>query len=146
MMHYEIHISQQDLIQLKKHAEDSLPCEAVALLFGVISGYIVHARRVELVQNESKTGCTSFSVNPETEYQLLLEADDQGETLVGIYHSHSTPPIPSETDLRNMYLNPVIWLISSKLTGAWITKAYMLVEDNVNEIPIKSLNSNVSSS
>jgi proteasome lid subunit RPN8/RPN11 len=143
MMHYEIHISQQNLSRLKKHAEDSLPCEAVALLFGIISEYTVHTNRVELVENESKTGRTTFSVNPEIEYQLLLEAEEQGESLVGIYHSHSAPPAPSDTDLRNMILNPVIWLISSKLTGSWITKAYMLVEDNANEIPIRSLNSSV---
>lgn len=143
MMHYEIHISQQNLIQLKKHAEDSIPREAVALLFGIISGYSVHVNRVELVENESKTGLTTFSVNPETEYQLLLEAEEQGESLVGIYHSHSAPPAPSETDRRNMILNPVVWLISSKLTGSWITKAYIWVEDNITEIPIKGLNSSV---
>lgn len=146
MMHYEIHISQQNLNQLTKHAEANLSREAVALLFGVISEYIVHANRVELVENESKTTHTAFSVNPETEYQLLIEAEEQGESLVGIYHSHSAPPAPSETDFRNMHLNPVIWLISSKLSGAWITKAYMLVEENVNEIPIKSLNSSLSDS
>ncbi|MCJ7817678.1 MAG: M67 family metallopeptidase [Candidatus Thorarchaeota archaeon] len=146
MMHYEIHIFQQNLIRLKKHAETNLPREAVALLFGVISEYIVRVNRVELMKNESKTDCTAFSVNPETEYQLLIEAEEQGESLVGIYHSHPAPPAPSETDLRNMQLNPVIWLISSKLTGDWITKAYMLVGENVNEIPIKSLNSSVSDS
>jgi proteasome lid subunit RPN8/RPN11 len=146
MMHYEIHISRQHLIRLKKHAETNLPREAVALLFGVIFEYIVRVNRVELMKNESKTDRTAFSVNPETEYQLLIEADEQGESLVGIYHSHPAPPVPSEIDLRNMRLNPVIWLISSKLTGDWVTKAYMLIGENVNEIPIKSLNSSVSDS
>lgn len=144
MMHYEIHISQQDFTQLHEHAESNLPREAVALLFGVISDNIVHANRVELVENESKASHTAFSVNPEIEYQLLIEAEEQGEDLVGIYHSHPTPPVPSETDLRNMRLNPVIWLISSKLTGNWITNAYVLVGDNVNKVSIKKLNSNVS--
>lgn len=146
MMHYEIHIFQRNLIRLKKHAETNLPREAVALLFGVIFEYIVRVNRVELMKNESKTDRTAFSVNPETEYQLLIEADEQGESLVGIYHSHPAPPVPSETDLRNMRLNPVIWFISSKLTGDWVTKAYMLIGENVNEIPIKSLNSSVSDS
>ena len=99
---------------------------------------------MELVENESKTGHTAFSVNPEIEYELLIEAEEQGEDLVGIYHSHPAPPVPSETDLRNMRLNPVIWLISSKLTGDWITNAYVLVGDNVDKVSIKKLNSNVS--
>jgi len=145
-MHYEIHISQQDITRLHRHAETNLPREAVALLFGVISEYVVHAKRVELMENESKTNRTTFSVNPEIEYRLLIEAEEQGEALVGIYHSHPAPPAPSETDLRNMRLNPVIWLISSKLTGDWITKAYILVGDNVNEVSIKQMNSNFSGS
>ncbi|MHA1138281.1 MAG: M67 family metallopeptidase [Candidatus Thorarchaeota archaeon] len=131
---------------MHRHAETNLPREAVALLFGVISEYVVHAKRVELMENESKTNRTTFSVNPEIEYRLLIEAEEQGEALVGIYHSHPAPPAPSETDLRNMRLNPVIWLISSKLTGDWITKAYILVGDNVNEVSIKQMNSNFSGS
>ena len=146
MMHYEIHISQQDRTQLHNHAETNLPREAVALLFGVISENIVRVHRVELTENESKTDRTAFTVNPEIQYQLLIEAEEQGESLVGIYHSHPAPPTPSQTDLRNMRLNPVIWLISSKLTGDWITKAYILVEDDVNEVSIKNLNPNVSDS
>jgi len=144
MMHYEIHISQQNHTRLHKHAETNLPREAVALLFGVMSEYIVRVNRVELMENESKTDRIAFSVNPEIEYQLLIEAEEQGESLVGIYHSHPAPPAPSQTDLRNMRLNPVIWLISSKLTGDWITKAYILVGENVNEVSIKNRNSNVS--
>lgn len=138
MMHYEIHISQHDLMLLHKHAESNLPQEAVALIFGTIAENIVHANRVELMENESKTNRTAFSVNPEIEYQLLIEADEQGESLVGIYHSHPAPPAPSKTDLRNMRLNQVVWLISSKLTGDWITKAYILLGDNVDEVSIKS--------
>ncbi|MGY5859112.1 MAG: M67 family metallopeptidase [Candidatus Thorarchaeota archaeon] len=135
-MHYEIHISKQDFTRLHEHAETSLPREAVALLFGVISENVVSVNRVELMENESKTDHTAFSVDPEIEYQLLIEAEEQGESLVGIYHSHPAPPAPSETDLRNMRLNPVIWLISSKLTGDWITKAYILEGENANEVSI----------
>ena len=145
-MHYEIHISQQDFVRLHNHAETNLPREAVALLFGTISGNIVHANRVELMENESKTDHTSFSINPEIEYKLLIEAEEQGEALVGIYHSHPAPPAPSATDLRNMRLNPVVWLISSKLTGDWITKAYILLEDQADEVTIMKLSPNVSDS
>ena len=100
--------------------------------------------RVELMENESNASRTAFSVNPENEYKLLIEAETQGESLVGIYHSHPAPPEPSTADLRNMRLNPVIWLISSKLTGSWVTKAYILKDENANEISIKYRNSIVS--
>lgn len=136
-MHYELHIFEQDFELLQQHAETNLPGEAVALLFGIISENIVCVNRVEPMENESKASRTAFSVNPEKEYKLLLDAEEQGESLVGIYHSHPAPPEPSTTDLRNMRLNPVIWLIASKSTGSWITKAYVLKDGNANEISIK---------
>jgi len=136
-MYYELHIFEQDFVRLQQHAETNIPGEVVALLFGIISEDIVWVNRVELMENESKASRTAFSVNPENEYQLLIEAEEQGESLVGIYHSHPAPPEPSATDLRNMRLNPVIWLIASKLTGSWVTKAYVLKDGKANEISIK---------
>ncbi len=143
-MHYEFHISEQDLILLHQYAETNLPCEAVALLFGTITKNIVKVNRTELVENDSKNQATSFSINPEIEYQLLIEAEELGESLVGIYHSHPAPPKPSKTDLKNMRLNPVIWLISSKATGEWISKAFILEGEVVSEVSIKYVNSTVS--
>lgn len=145
-MHYEFHISKQNMSLLHQHAESSLPSEAVALFFGTTRNNIVKVNRTELVENESKNPQTSFSVNPEIEYRLLIEAEELGESLVGIYHSHPAPPEPSKTDLKNMRLNPVIWLISSRMTGKWISKAYILDDTTVCEVPIKQLNSTASSS
>ena len=140
-MHYELHLFEHDFARLQQHAETCFPGEAVALLFGIISENIVYANCVEPMENESKINRTTFSVNPESEYQLLIEAEERGESLVGIYHSHPAPPEPSKTDLRNMRLNPVVWIIASKLTGNWIAKAYVLQDESTNEIPIKYRNS-----
>jgi [CysO sulfur-carrier protein]-S-L-cysteine hydrolase len=141
MMQYELHLFEHDFARLQQHAETCLPSEAVALLFGVILENKVHVNRVETMENESQTSQTAFSVNPESEYQLLIEADEQGESLVGIYHSHPAPPEPSKTDLKNMRVNPVVWLIASKLSGKWITRAFVLDDEHANEIPIKYRNS-----
>ena len=140
-MHYELHLFEHDFLLLQQHAEACFPSEAVALLFGVISEKIVQVNRIEPIENESKTSRTTFSVNPESEYHLLIEAEERDESLVGIYHSHPAPPEPSKTDLRNMRLNPVVWLIASKLTGNWMTKAYTLRDENASEISIKYRNS-----
>ena len=141
MMRYELQIFEHDFVRLQQHAETNLPCEAIALLFGTNLENIAYVNRAELMENESKESRTTFSVNPETNYKLLDEAEAQGESLVGIYHSHPAPPEPSSTDLRNMRLNPVIWLIASKLTGFWVTKAYILEDGNTNEISVKYRNS-----
>jgi proteasome lid subunit RPN8/RPN11 len=130
-----LRLSENDLNRLHSHAEQSLPLEAAALLFGRVQDNDVVVSRVELVQNiaESKT---SFFVDPETEYKLLVEAEEWGEDLVGIFHSHPAPPKPSSSDLRNMRLNPVVWVISSKLTGCWVSRAFILDDDKLNEVDL----------
>ena len=140
-MHYELHIASQDITRLQDHAETKHPEESVALLFGTILENIIHTSRIALVENESSSRHTTFRVNPEVEYQLLIESEERGESLIGIFHSHNAPPKPSKIDLRNMKLNPVVWIISSKITGAWITKAYILKNDNPVEVVIKTQNS-----
>lgn len=57
-----------------------------------------------------------------------MDADTRGESMVGIFHSHPAPPRPSQSDLNNMRLNPVIWIIASKITGNWEMRAYSLEE------------------
>lgn len=133
-MQYTLHLRNRDLNLLHTHAGNCLPLESVALLFGVIKGHLLVVTRIECVRNESDKAATSFCVNPEEEYQLLIDAEARGEELVGIFHSHPAAPIPSSSDLDNMRLNPVVWLIASKASGAWSSKGFVL--DDADEIPI----------
>jgi len=128
-----LRLSEDDLNRLHAHAEQSLPLEAAALLFGRVKDNDVVVSHIELVPNTAESR-TSFSVNPETEYKLLIEAEERGEDLVGIFHSHPAPPRPSSSDIRNMRLNPVVWVIASKLTGNWTSRAFILDEDNLKEV------------
>jgi proteasome lid subunit RPN8/RPN11 len=130
-----LRLPEDDLNRLHTHAEQSLPLESAALLFGQVKDNDVVVSHIELVQNTAKSR-TSFSVDPETEYRLLVEGEERGEHLVGIFHSHPAPPRPSSTDLRNMRLNPVVWVISSKLTGNWTSRAFILEEDNLKEVEL----------
>ena len=136
-MQYVLHLSATDLNILHNHAEDHLPVEAAALLFGNVQGYSVSVNRVELVHNEAASSRTSFMVNPEIQYQLLIEAEERGEDIVAIFHSHPAPPFPSSRDLQNMKLNPVVWLIASKESGKWISKAYLLENEEIIEVDLQ---------
>ena len=135
-MQYTLHLRNRDLSLLHTHAESCLPLESVALLFGVIEEHLVVVTRIECVRNESDKAATSFYVNPEEEYQLLIDAEARGEELVGIFHSHPAVPIPSSSDLDNMRLNPVVWLIASKAAGFWSSKGFVLDDAAAVEIPI----------
>jgi len=130
-----LQISSSNLELLHLHAEQNLPFEAVALLFGTTEGNIVDAARVELMENTAKSR-TSFEVNPEVEYRLLIDAETRNEELTAIFHSHPAPPRPSSSDERNMRLNPVVWIIASKVTGNWESRAYVLEDDKIHEIEI----------
>ena len=135
-MQYTLHLRARDLSLLHIHAENCLPLESVALLFGVIEEHSVVVKRIECVRNESDNAATSFYVNPEEEYQLLIDAEARGEELVGIFHSHPAAPMPSSSDLNNMRLNPVVWLIASKTSGVWNSNGFVLDDTAAVEIPI----------
>ncbi len=132
-MQLALQISSSNLELLHLHAEQNLPFEAVALLFGATEGNVVDAARVELMENTAKSR-TSFEVNPEVEYRLLIDAETRNEELIAIFHSHPAPPRPSSSDERNMRLNPVVWIIASKVTGNWESLAYVLEDDKIHEI------------
>ncbi|MFX1560031.1 MAG: M67 family metallopeptidase [Promethearchaeota archaeon] len=135
-MQYSLHLSLSDLDVLHKHAETSLPSEAAALLFGHVSNSLVVVNRIELVHNEATSSKTSFMVNPEEQYRLFVEAEERGEELVGIFHSHPAPPYPSTRDQQNMELNTVVWLIASKESGKWASKAFLMENHQIQEVDI----------
>lgn len=133
-MQYTLHLSVLDLETLHYHAESRRPQEAAALLFGKISETSVIVTRVELVGNEATSSLTSFVVNPEEQYRLMIEAEEKEEELVGIFHSHPAPPYPSSRDKENMKLNPVVWLIASKETGDWVSMAYIMGDHEIETV------------
>ena len=135
-MQYRLHISNKDLERLYQHAEMSYPNEAVAFLFGNRRQMDLLVSRAVLLQNTSPRSRTSFSVNPEEQYRLYIDAEERNEILVSIFHSHPAPPLPSVRDIDNMRLNPVVWLIASRMTGTWTHKAYVLQAEVPVEIDI----------
>ena len=135
-MQYKLHLSYKNLAVLHDHAEASLPMEAAALIFGQVTHQSILANHIRLVGNEAPHSITSFMVNPEEQYRLLIDAETLGEELVCIFHSHPAPPFPSTRDQENMKLNPVAWLVASKESGTWVSKAFRMEDDQVQEIDL----------
>ncbi len=125
----EIILTQNMLDAMLDHAEFWHPMEGVALLFGHISNQRSITERVALMENSAASVAT-FKVEPEEQYRLLVEAEERGEELVGIFHSHPASVYPSNTDLENMRLNPVVWIIASKRRGTWKYGSFVLAGDN----------------
>ncbi|TFF93722.1 M67 family peptidase [Candidatus Thorarchaeota archaeon] len=135
-MQYELHMTDQQLCSLVGHAERALPSECVALLFGRLHGALVKVESVRLVENVAEADSTSFFVDPEDQYELMMEEEAAKRAMVCIFHSHPAPAYPSSRDLRNMKLNPVIWLIASKITGSWKTDAFILIDGEITEVSV----------
>ena len=135
LKNYRLCLLESDLGVLHLLAERVLPLESVALLFGNVEHADVIVKRIELVENSSKL-TTRFSVDPVVQYQLLIDAEKRGEDMVGIYNSHPTLAKPSSIDKKNMRLNPVVWLIASKNSSVWESKAFILDGDKIIEISI----------
>ncbi|MFW9908852.1 MAG: M67 family metallopeptidase [Candidatus Thorarchaeota archaeon] len=132
-MEYRLRLGTGHLERLYHHAETCLPLESVALLFGSVEEDTIVVNRVELTENMAESR-TTFSIDPVLQYNLFVKAEELGEDLVCIFHSHPAPPAPSKTDLKNMVLNSVVWLIASKQTGTWESRAFILDDGQPVEI------------
>jgi proteasome lid subunit RPN8/RPN11 len=93
--------------------------EACAILIGkkINNEYIV-SESIPM-ENESNSEIR-FQVNDDILYNYYRQIEGNSKdslSIVGIYHTHPSAPIPSETDRAYMRVNPVPWLIKSTITG-----------------------------
>jgi proteasome lid subunit RPN8/RPN11 len=136
-MSYKLHVSNSIISSLIEHADNSLPLESVALLFGVIEEDNFFVSEVHCVPNAANSS-TTFFVEPELQYRLMMDAESRGFTMVGIFHSHpsKSPTFPSTTDLKNMMLNPVVWIVASKQPSSWSYAAFLYINEEIIEVEI----------
>lgn len=81
--------------------------------------------------------CTNASPTPEVRYSLreirrVFEIEDDGDELVGIYHSHPrSPAYPSPTDRREAHWPSAAYVIVSLRTNDVEIHAYRIRERDV---------------
>ena len=101
-----------------EHARREFPLECVGFLFGTADNL---QRRAPLT-NVAAQPESHYSAFPEEVLAALQEADERGETLLALYHSHPHgPPTPSATDLEDARYEVVHLIVvpSSGLVGAF---------------------------
>ncbi|MCW4055240.1 MAG: M67 family metallopeptidase, partial [Candidatus Bathyarchaeota archaeon] len=130
----KLRISRQDIAHLRSEAERVRPVEACALLFGRLSGSDCGVTKV--VDTENRLQSTErFEVDPEVAVAALSKAEEEGLDLVGLFHSHSAPAVPSTVDLQFMRLwGDAVWLILSLTDGDF--SAYQLLDRKLREVHI----------
>lgn len=112
-----LHIPNAVVNILRIAAQTAYPEEACGLLIGRVSEGIAKISRAVPSRNVSaKDRARSFAIDPQLHVQTLreLRAQGDGETVVGVYHSHPKGPCePSAEDARQASEDGFVWVIIS---------------------------------
>jgi proteasome lid subunit RPN8/RPN11 len=127
-------LTQLQLEGLASLARNSLPNESCALLLGNNTNENEIKVIDTLSMKNSDASPITFRIDSQELINGYLTAENRNLNVVGIFHSHPAPPIPSSTDKIFMEINPVVWLIYSTLTNE--SRAYIF-EQKVREIPLR---------
>jgi proteasome lid subunit RPN8/RPN11 len=120
-----VRIGSEVVEQLRLHAVDSYPREAVGLLGGR-SGEIVAV--IPLTNRAHGTGTTLVSARDLRTAEAELAA--RGLSRVGAFHSHAnTPARPSQLDLRAMRPGQIELIVLVNMDGAGAIRAWSIDDD-----------------
>jgi proteasome lid subunit RPN8/RPN11 len=141
-----LHLTDQQVEEMIRHAQREYPNEACGLLAGKAcpeqgrracpeqgrrDGWV---ERVYQMTNADHSPVT-YSLEPEEQYRAFMEIEAEGRELLAIYHSHShSPAYPSVTDLELAYYPDCLYLIISLADRARpIIRAFRVVEGAIEE-------------
>lgn len=118
--------------EMIRHARAELPYEACGIIAGV-SGE--GATRFYPARNELQSE-TRYNIAPEDLYRILMELEDEGLDVWGIFHSHpATPAYPSATDLKQSNYPDTYYLIASFIDpGNPELRAFKIDEEEIEEV------------
>ncbi|MDE0266446.1 MAG: M67 family metallopeptidase [Thaumarchaeota archaeon] len=109
----EISISKEHMAELADHAERAGALESCALLLGAKGA----VRDILYADNVDPRPRQFFSIAPDQLLGAYRAAERRGLEVIGIFHSHpASGAAPSDTDMRFMRTNPVVWVIYSGQT------------------------------
>jgi proteasome lid subunit RPN8/RPN11 len=116
-----------------EHVRACLPEEAC----GLLAGDDERVHEVLPVRNSAQSP-VRFRMDPQEQIDKLFWMEEQGLSLVGIYHSHPTGPYqPSQTDLREAAYPDAAYLVWSRIRMEWDCRAFMLRPEGPKEIEIQ---------
>ncbi len=115
-------MNKKHLRDLKYFSQKNKPLESCAILLGKRTNNRYRVMEIIPMENEDKSEI-KFTINEEKLYIIYRKAESNNLSVVGIYHTHPSAPIPSKTDIKYMEINPVPWIINSTITEE--TKCYI---------------------
>ena len=111
------------------------PIEACAILFGRFAKNETIIEKVVIAKNRLNSP-THFEIDPEEVAIAVEEAENESLEFIGLFHSHSSPAIPSLIDQKFMKLwGDAFWLILSSTD--WNFAVYQLKDGKIKKEILK---------
>lgn len=125
--------------EIVRHARAVYPEEACGLLAVDVDGRV---RRAYCLDNVDRSPA-SFTVDPDQHFASLGDAESNGWSLGGSFHSHPrTAGVPSQTDISRALEPDWVYLIvgladpeTPELRGWWI-RTGVAVEEPIEVVPV----------
>ena len=130
----QLDLSQRHVGAMVKHARSEAPNEAC----GLLAGKGEQVERVYPLTNADHSP-TTYRLDTEEQYRALVEIEERGWEVVGVYHSHThTPAYPSPTDIEQAYFPKVVCLILSLADpDRPLLRGFRIVEGEVEELKLE---------
>lgn len=118
-------VSRQNLKTIEQHAEETYPNEGCGALLGRVSGDENVVEDVVRCANVRASSRTRYEINPRELVRIQREARQQGQEIIGFYHSHPD--------------HPAMWSRTDLAEAHWIGCSYVIVSVNEGKaVEVKS--------
>lgn len=122
-------LREEHISQMVEHARSEAPLEACGVLAG--KGGVVE--RAYPAANMEKSP-VRYRMDPQEQFHILMEIEEKGWELLGIYHSHpGGAAYPSATDIKLAFYPDCVHFIVSLAEGEPKVCAFRIVESEVRE-------------
>jgi [CysO sulfur-carrier protein]-S-L-cysteine hydrolase len=89
------------------------------------------------MRNAAASGAR-YLMDPEEQLRVMLEIDDAGEVVWGIFHSHvASPPEPSATDIGLAFYPDSLYLICSLAGEVPVIRGWSIRDGRVTEVVLE---------
>jgi proteasome lid subunit RPN8/RPN11 len=133
-----LHIQASHYEAMIDHAQQSPDVEVCGLLGGVVEGNIWQTTGCYPAMNVAPHPATTYTLDPVELVEVFYKLQQQGQRLIGIYHSHPHGPAhPSPTDIAQATYPDVAYLILYReADGTFRGAAWRIFDGNTHAMSI----------
>ena len=122
-------IPQEIFDEMLQHARDEVPNECCGLVGGKNGDAVTYYPALN-----SEGSPFRYNLDPQDQFRFMMEMDEKGEELVGIFHSHTkSEAYPSQTDINLASYPGVLYLIASLKEGEEPLRGFLIEDGEVSE-------------